>query len=85
MGIRSRRSGRYKLWGEIRSYTATPPANMEDPDYYQMTRYTFTGQYSDSTINLLWYNSWYYDPYHEGRWRRFKRRGGDSQNCRDVE
>ena len=27
---------RYKPWGEIRSYTATPPANAQDPDYYQM-------------------------------------------------
>jgi RHS repeat-associated protein len=53
---------RYKPWGEIRSYTVTPPANAEDPGYYQMTRYTFTGQYSDSTINLLWYGSRHYDP-----------------------
>lgn len=26
------------------------------------TRYTFTGQYSDSYINLLWYGSRHYDP-----------------------
>jgi RHS repeat-associated protein len=44
---------RYKPWGEVR-YT-TP--NMTLP-----TRYTFTGQYSDSYINLLWYGSRHYDP-----------------------
>ena len=53
---------RYKPWGEIRSYAATPPANAQDPDYYQTNRYTFTGQYSDSTINLLWCGSRHYDP-----------------------
>jgi hypothetical protein len=30
----------YKPWGEIRSYTVTPPANADDPNYYQLTRYT---------------------------------------------
>jgi RHS repeat-associated protein len=53
---------RYKPWGEIRSYTETPPANAEDPDYYQMTRYTFTGQYSHVTgFGLMFYNARWYD------------------------
>jgi RHS repeat-associated protein len=53
---------RYKPWGEIRSYTVTPPANAEDPDYYQMTRYTFTGQYSHVTgFGLMFYNARWYD------------------------
>ena len=45
---------RYKPWGEVRySWTAggsTTPA-------YELAKYTFTGQYSDSYINLLWYGS----------------------------
>ena len=41
---------RYKPWGEVRytwtkSQTTTPT--------YSLSRYTFTGQYSDSYINLL--------------------------------
>ena len=50
---------RYKPWGEVRySWTAsqsTTPA-------YLLPNYTFTGQYSDSYINLLWYGSRHYDP-----------------------
>lgn len=37
---------RYKAWGEVRYSSAYAPTN-----------YTYTGQYSDSYINLLWYNS----------------------------
>jgi RHS repeat-associated protein len=29
---------------------------------YKLTKYPFTGQYSDSYINLLWYGSRHYDP-----------------------
>jgi RHS repeat-associated protein len=44
---------RYKPWGEVRFTTE----NKTLP-----TRYTYTGQYSDSYINLLWYGSRHYDP-----------------------
>ena len=44
---------RYKAWGEVR-YT-TPTKTLP-------TRNTYTGQYSDSYINLLWYGSRHYDP-----------------------
>jgi RHS repeat-associated protein len=43
---------RYKAWGEVRYESGVSP-----------TDYTYTGQYSDSYINLLWYNSRHYDPY----------------------
>ena len=50
---------RYNPWGEIRASwtagTSTTPA-------YKLLNYTFTGQYSDSYINLLWYGSRHYDP-----------------------
>ncbi|NUQ85520.1 MAG: hypothetical protein HUU11_12470 [Anaerolineales bacterium] len=50
---------RYKPWGEVRySWTSgqsTTPA-------YLLPNYTFTGQFSDSYINLLWYGSRHYDP-----------------------
>jgi RHS repeat-associated protein len=50
---------RYKPWGEIRySWTSAPATTPA----YQLPSYTFTGQYSDSYINLLWYNSRHYDP-----------------------
>ncbi len=42
---------RYKAWGETRFASGTMP-----------TKYTYTGQYSDSYINLLWYGSRHYDP-----------------------
>jgi RHS repeat-associated protein len=42
---------RYKAWGEVRYASGNTP-----------TKYTFTGQYSDSYINLLWYGSPHYDP-----------------------
>jgi RHS repeat-associated protein len=42
---------RYKAWGEVRYASGNTP-----------TKYTFTGQYSDSYINLLWYGSRHYDP-----------------------
>jgi RHS repeat-associated protein len=42
---------RYKAWGEVRYTSGTTP-----------TDYTYTGQYSDSYINLLWYGSRHYDP-----------------------
>ena len=42
---------RYKAWGEVRYASGTTP-----------TDYTYTGQYSDSYINLLWYGSRHYDP-----------------------
>ena len=42
---------RYKPWGETRYTSGTTPTN-----------YTYTGQYSDSYINLLWYGSRHYDP-----------------------
>jgi YD repeat-containing protein len=49
---------RYKPWGEVRySWTAglsTTPA-------YKLADYTFTGQYSDSYINLLWYDTRHYN------------------------
>ena len=41
----------YKAWGETR-YTFGS----------EKTRYTYTGQFSDSYINLLWYGSRHYDP-----------------------
>jgi RHS repeat-associated protein len=44
---------RYKAWGEVRYTTA----NTTLP-----TPYTYTGQRSDSYINLLWYGSRHYDP-----------------------
>jgi RHS repeat-associated protein len=46
----------YKAWGEVRYASGGLP-----------TRYTFTGQYSESDINLLWYSSRWYDP-SLGRW-----------------
>ena len=42
---------RYTAWGEVR-YQAGPTT----------TNYTYTVQYSDSYINLLWYGSRHYDP-----------------------
>ncbi|MCI0556432.1 MAG: Tox-REase-5 domain-containing protein [Anaerolineae bacterium] len=45
---------RYKAWGEVRY-----PANGQNPG---PSDYTYTGQYSDSYINLLWYGSRHYDP-----------------------
>lgn len=51
---------RYKPWGELR-YTWT--AGLSTTPAYELAKYTFTGQYSDSYINLLWYNSRHYDPY----------------------
>ncbi len=44
---------RYKPWGETR-YT-TPNASA-------VSEYQYTGQFSDSYINLLWYGSRHYDP-----------------------
>jgi RHS repeat-associated protein len=44
-------SQRFTPWGEVRAPTGTMP-----------TSYAFTGQYSDSYINLLWYGSREYDP-----------------------
>ena len=41
----------YKAWGEVRYASGAAP-----------TKYTYTGQYSDSYINLLWYGSRHYDP-----------------------
>jgi hypothetical protein len=37
---------KYKAWGETRYSSGT-----------EQTKYQYTGQYSDSYINLLWYNS----------------------------
>jgi RHS repeat-associated protein len=51
---------KYKPWGEIRSATATPPANTTPA--YKLAKYLYTGQFSDSYINLLWYGSRHYDP-----------------------
>jgi RHS repeat-associated protein len=42
---------RYKAWGNVRYATEDVP-----------TKYQYTGQYSDSYINLLWYGSRHYDP-----------------------
>jgi RHS repeat-associated protein len=42
---------RYTAWGEVRYNAGVTP-----------TDYTYTGQYSDSYINLLWYGSRHYDP-----------------------
>jgi RHS repeat-associated protein len=42
---------RYKPWGEVRHASGSGA-----------TKYQYTGQYSDSYINLLWYNSRHYDP-----------------------
>jgi RHS repeat-associated protein len=42
----------YLPWGKVNFTEGTIP-----------TEYTFTGQYSDSCIKLLWYNSRWYDPY----------------------
>ena len=41
----------YKAWGEVRFASGTLP-----------TDFTYTGQRSDSYINLLWYGSRWYDP-----------------------
>jgi RHS repeat-associated protein len=51
---------RYKPWGETR-YTWTDTTLNTSPSY-TLPQYTFTGQYSDSYINLLWYGSREYDP-----------------------
>jgi len=48
----------FKPWGEERFATQNVPLP---------TRSTYTGQFSDSYINLLWYNSRWYDP-QSGRW-----------------
>jgi RHS repeat-associated protein len=50
---------RYKPWGEIRSWWT---AGLSTTPAYELAKYTFTGQYSDSYINLLWYGSRHYDP-----------------------
>jgi RHS repeat-associated protein len=42
---------RYTAWGEVRYASGESPSD-----------YTYTGQYSDSYINLLWYGSRHYDP-----------------------
>jgi RHS repeat-associated protein len=44
-------SQRFTPWGEVRAPSGTMP-----------TKYSYTGQYSDSYINLLWYGSREYDP-----------------------
>jgi len=49
---------RYKPWGEIRA----PLDGNENPYNPGPSNYTYTGQYSDSYINLLWYGSREYDP-----------------------
>jgi RHS repeat-associated protein len=41
----------YKAWGEVRYVSGNMP-----------TKYQYTGQFSDSYINLLWYGSRHYDP-----------------------
>jgi RHS repeat-associated protein len=51
---------RYKAWGEIRATWTNAPVNISPA--YSLTKYTYTGQYSDSYINLLWYGSRHYDP-----------------------
>ena len=48
---------RYKPWGEIRA----PLDGNENPYNPGPSNYTYTGQYSDSYINLLWYGSREYD------------------------
>jgi RHS repeat-associated protein len=45
--------------GELRYTWTSAPATTPA---YELLNYTFTGQYSDSYINLLWYNSRHYDP-----------------------
>jgi RHS repeat-associated protein len=42
---------RYTAWGEVRYVSGNMP-----------TKYQYTGQFSDSYINLLWYGSRHYDP-----------------------
>ena len=42
---------KYRAWGEVRYSSGAP-----------VTDYTFTGQYSDSYIKLMWYGSRWYDP-----------------------
>ncbi len=42
---------RYKAWGEVRYTSGNMP-----------TKFQYTGQFSDSYINLLWYGSRHYDP-----------------------
>ncbi|NOH04306.1 MAG: hypothetical protein HND47_21200 [Chloroflexi bacterium] len=44
-------SRRDKAWGEVRYSSGS-----------EVTKYQYTGQYSDSYINLLWYGSRHYDP-----------------------
>ncbi len=46
----------YKAWGEVRYSSGSLP-----------TKYQFTGQYSETYINLLWYGSRWFDP-ELGRW-----------------
>lgn len=48
---------RYKAWGELR-YTWVAPGALGG----KLPDYTYTGQRSDSYINLLWYGSRHYDP-----------------------
>jgi RHS repeat-associated protein len=50
---------RYKAWGEVRY---SWPAGLSTTPAYELGDYTFTGQYSDSYINLLWYGSRHYYP-----------------------
>jgi RHS repeat-associated protein len=45
--------------GELRYTWTSAPATTPA---YKLPSYTFTGQYSDSYINLLWYGSRHYDP-----------------------
>ncbi|MBI5295772.1 MAG: hypothetical protein HY869_09875, partial [Chloroflexi bacterium] len=52
---------RYKAWGEVR-YT-TPNVTLPTRNTLRQAQgNAFTGQYSDSYINLLWYGSRHYDP-----------------------
>jgi RHS repeat-associated protein len=45
--------------GEVRYSWKSNPASSPA---YEQTKYQYTGQYSDSYINLLWYGSRHYDP-----------------------
>jgi RHS repeat-associated protein len=50
---------RYKPWGETRYEWTDAPATTPT---YELTKYQYTGQYSDSYIKLLFYGSRHYDP-----------------------
>jgi RHS repeat-associated protein len=50
---------RYTAWGQVRYAWTSGAASTPT---YKLSSYTYTGQFSDSYTNLLWYGSRHYDP-----------------------